>query len=147
MQTFLPYPNFALTAKCLDYKRLGKQRSETIQILNSLLYSSSGWRHHPVMDMWRGYEALLCQYGLVITKEWIDRGYIDNCYPVIMDIYNNIPLYKRINILIPRWLGNYEFHLAHRSNLLRKNYLFYSKYQWNEPSNLPYIWPKGDIHV
>lgn len=36
MQTFLPYPNFVESAKCLDDKRLGKQRVECLQILNVL---------------------------------------------------------------------------------------------------------------
>ena len=30
MQTFLPYKDFGKTAKCLDYRRLGKQRVEII---------------------------------------------------------------------------------------------------------------------
>ena len=36
MQTFLPYPDFQLSAECLDYKRLGKQRLEAFQLLVAL---------------------------------------------------------------------------------------------------------------
>ena len=36
MQTFLPYPDFAKSAMCLDNKRLGKQRIECLQILKAL---------------------------------------------------------------------------------------------------------------
>jgi len=36
-----------------------------------------------------------------------------------------------------------EIHASHRSNLLRKNFEFYSKFGWKEPDNLPYIW--GDL--
>ncbi len=36
MQTFLPYADFQQSAKCLDNKRLGKQRVECLQILNTL---------------------------------------------------------------------------------------------------------------
>ena len=36
MQTFLPYPDFKKSASCLDYKRLGKQRVEGLQILNAI---------------------------------------------------------------------------------------------------------------
>ena len=36
MQTFLPYKSFEKSAKCLDYKRLGKQRIETWQIYSAL---------------------------------------------------------------------------------------------------------------
>lgn len=141
MQTFLPYPSFTATAKCLDYRRLGKQRVETIQILNALLYSSSGWRNHPVMNMWKGCEVLLCHYGLTITSEWISRGYNDNCFNILSHILNEQPSYKKTNIIVPRWFGNYDFHASHRSNLLKKDIIYYSQFGWNEPSDLPYIWP------
>ena len=36
MQTFLPYPDFAKSAACLDNRRLGKQRVECLQILKTL---------------------------------------------------------------------------------------------------------------
>jgi len=36
MQTFLPFPDFKKSASCLDYKRLGKQRVEGLQILNAI---------------------------------------------------------------------------------------------------------------
>lgn len=37
MQTFLPYPNFIGSAKVLDVRRLGKQRVENLQIMQTLL--------------------------------------------------------------------------------------------------------------
>ena len=36
MQTFLPYPEFARTAGCLDMRRLGQQRVEALQVLRGL---------------------------------------------------------------------------------------------------------------
>lgn len=36
MQTFLPYADFTLSAQCLDDKRLGKQRVECLQTLQTL---------------------------------------------------------------------------------------------------------------
>ena len=36
MQTFLPFPDFKMSAQVLDYKRLGKQRVEALQILKTL---------------------------------------------------------------------------------------------------------------
>jgi len=57
MQTFMPYGSqYDQTAKCLDVKRLGKQRVETYQILKALLGESKGWRNHPATRMWEGYE-------------------------------------------------------------------------------------------
>lgn len=37
MQTFLPYASYTKSAKALDNKRLGKQRVETLQVLQVLL--------------------------------------------------------------------------------------------------------------
>jgi hypothetical protein len=46
LQTFLPYADFVKTAKCLDYRRLGKQRVEAFQILNILegKTTKAGWK-------------------------------------------------------------------------------------------------------
>ena len=43
MQTFLPYADFAESARALDQKRLGKQRVEVIQIVRALTRETYGW--------------------------------------------------------------------------------------------------------
>jgi len=132
MQTFLPYPSFEKSAKALDYKRLGKQRLEAKQILNALMpNSTSRWRNHPAVKMWKGYEKALKLYYNEMVKEWIRRGY-----------KNSMSLYEVSDVILPHWLGNSEFHSSHRSNLLRKNYDFYCQYGWIENLSKPYIWPK-----
>lgn len=72
MNTFLPYPSFRHSAACLDDKRLGKQRVETIQILRAHLDDGYGWQNHPAVRMWRGYSFQLAEYGIVICRELID---------------------------------------------------------------------------
>ena len=74
MQTFLPYSDFVNISKVLDYKRLGKQRVEARQILNTIL-NGGGWSNHPAIKMWRGYENALILYSNIMIKEWILRGY------------------------------------------------------------------------
>lgn len=135
MQTFLPYADFVQTAKVLDNKRLGKQRVEAYQILNTLMGNSKGWVNHPAVKMWKGYESVLCLYGIAICNEWINRGFKDTLLERFIRTQKNY-----INIW-PSWLGNENFHASHRSNLLRKDYVFYSKYGWVEDSTLPYVWP------
>lgn len=139
MQTFLPYPDFALSAKVLDLRRLGKQRVECLQITNTLLGISDGWANHPVMTMWRGYESSLLRYGYAICKEWVGRGHSDNV------LYQLEILEKQIKIPNPSeppWFGDVEFHLSHQSNLLRKAEWWYAQYfAPTTPRNLPYIWP------
>jgi hypothetical protein len=145
MQTFLPYSNFQKSAQCLDYKRLGKQRVEAWQIYLVLTKEKYGWKNHPIVKMWKGYEQALLYYGKCICIEWIKRGYKDTllikfekelekeyCEEDIEDYMYNKPF----------WLGNQKFHSAMRSNLLRKNKEWYSQFGWKEPDNLPYIWFK-----
>ena len=134
MQTFLPYSDFEQTAKCLDYRRLGKQRVEADQILNIVLGNnkSNGWVNHPAVKMWRGFSSALIEYRNIIIQEWISRGY-----------NNNMKILSVEKIVYPKWLGNNSFHSSHKSNLLRKDYSYYSKYGWNETTNLPYIWPEN----
>ena len=77
MQTFLPYPSFAESARVLDRARLGKQRVETYQILRANAGLTRGWVHHPAAVMWRGHSAALAEYGAAMCREWIERGYND----------------------------------------------------------------------
>ena len=134
MQTFLPYSSFEESAKCLDYKRLGKQRVEASQILTALLFTKLGekygWQNHPAVKMWTGFENALNYYRNCMIKEWISRG------------YNNTMKLGWVDkeIIYPSFIGNYAFHEAHRSNLLRKDPVFYGKYNWGVPDDLPYIW-------
>jgi hypothetical protein len=79
MQTFLPYPDFAQSARVLDARRLGKQRVETIQVLRALTVPGYGWRRHPAAAMWAGYEAALVRYGLDICGVWRAAGKADTC--------------------------------------------------------------------
>jgi hypothetical protein len=133
MQTFLPHPNIKKSLESLDSRRLGKQRVEAHQILNILLNrtKTKGWRNHPAVIMWRGYENALKIYFNEAVKIWISRGYKNNIKLEII----------RGKIIFPKWFGNKDFHASHRSNLLRKNKKHYSKFNWSEPENLPYLWP------
>ncbi len=134
MQTFLPYPDFARTAACLDSRRLGKQRVEAFQILNVLADPSRrGWQHHPAVEMWRGYEDALRLYMNAMIIEWTQRGYRNT-----MGIVEVAGAPET-----PPWLGDPAFHAAHRANLLRKDAEFYSRYGWTESPDLPYIWPRA----
>jgi len=130
MQTFLPYPDFAKSAQCLDMRRLCKQRVEAMQILNTLARGSR-WSNHPAVLMWRGYENALRLYMNKCIQEWIRRG------------YNNTMQFAEVVDLaeMPPWFGSEKFHASHRSNLIRKDLEWYSQFGWEEPSNLPYVWP------
>jgi hypothetical protein len=139
MQTFLPIASFKESAKVLDWRRLGKQRVEARQILSLLLdyNSKKPWANHPAVLMWKGYTEALTLYSDVIIFEWVSRGYRNNMPILLADKVGED------QVEFPKWFGEDSFHASHRSNLLRKNFEFYSKYNWAEDSTLPYIWPSG----
>lgn len=134
MQTFLPYADFHHSASILDNRRLGKQRVETLQILNALTNPTYGWQSHPATRMWRGYVPALVHYGLAICDEWIRRGFNDTCTDKILA---HLP---DTDVIFPDWLGSIPFHTSHQSNLLRKDPTHYSQY-FTVPDDLPYVWP------
>lgn len=138
MQTFLPYSSFKKTAKCLDNKRLGKQRVEAMQILKVLTGETEAWKNHPAVKMWKGYESALAYYALWIVQEWKNRGYKDTCEEKII----NIALRFGINDdVLPPFIGDEKFHKSHKSNLLRKNPEHYGQFNWKVSTDLPYVWP------
>ena len=138
MQTFLPYQDFQLSAKVLDWRRLGKQRVEAKQLMMALTGAKSGWVNHPATKMWRGHEKALAQYWLTMCQEWKGRGYVDNLGVEAQAALNSM-ISK--DVVYPWWLGYESFHAAHRSNLLRKDPVFYGRYGWHESNDLEYLWP------
>lgn len=165
VQTFLPYPDFAESAKCLDNSRLGKQRIECRQILETLIaidqkvpddagfVAIRGWRNHPAVLMWRGYNTALAFYTHSVEDEWTRRGYRTR-YIGYDTNKNNITLsptdQERIiqsfslrldQIKLPWWFGMIDFHSSHRAALLFKNYDHYKQFNWVERPTLDYWWP------
>ncbi len=142
MQTFLPYPSFSLSAKCLDYRRLGKQRVETKQIWQTLTGQSpgKGWINHPAVLMWKGREDALIWYGEIICEEWIARGYKDSLLPWFQNIKRE-RVKVHPSIPMPNWLGDEKFHSSHRQTLLSKNLEWYSQFGWTETPKYEYCWP------
>lgn len=147
MNTFLPFPDFAASAQVLDRQRLGKQRPEVLQLLAATTgwrvvdgvlerVERPGWGNHPAALMWRGFGASLARYGLAVCAEWVSRGYRDTCADKIRLIAGVLPKTGD-----PEWLGDEDFHLAHRSNLVRKDRDHYGALWPDVPADLPYVWP------
>lgn len=147
MQTFLPYTDLAASAASLDMKRLGKQRVENLQILKSLTQGGGlhgGWSKHPASRMWRGYELALLRYQEAICYEWVTvRNYKDTCWEKSKAFFSDEDLerYEKGDYVFPEWFGMEEFHLAHKSNLIRKEPTHYFFQFPDVPDDIPYIWP------
>jgi len=117
VNTFLPFPDFRLSAKVLDYKRLGRQRVEAMIMINILTNATNkmGWKDHPAVLAWKDNVEALKLYHNIIINEWVSRGY-----------NNNMKLYEvnEKNVKMPWWFGTYAYHISHQSNLMRKDPVF-----------------------
>jgi hypothetical protein len=149
MQTFVPYNNFQHNALALDARRLGKQRLEGRQILETLLLGNSAWQNHPAVLMWKGYEVWLAGYTAAMCGVWLALGYDD--YQL-----------GRISILMsshfdsdtepepPPWWGDRRVHFSHRAALYRKDPEHYALFEpfaehdWTCCEGCNYFWPTHD---
>lgn len=127
---------------CLDYRRLGKQRVEARQI-QTALQQGGGWANHPATKMWEGHILALMLYSDCMVREWVRRGY-KNTMPMMLTDAPDSPytLHPTVGeIVMPPWLGDEEFHAAHRSKLLEKDPKWYGQFGWTEEPGRDYIWP------
>lgn len=158
MQTFLPHTNSLTAARALDNKRLNKQILECYQILNVLSGRSKGggWKNHPAVLMWKGYEMGLWEYVRGMVNIASLRGIkTENNVKNLNDLYeqchedwgNEPPAFWRDTNKVMRIIT------THRANLFKKDPMYYAKYQYavNSPHNIPccpdrkepckYYWP------
>lgn len=152
MQTFLPCPDFKESALLLDRRRLGKQRVEALQVLRGLTVPGYGWRRHPAVRMWAGYEEALVRYGLDACEVWRGQGHEDSCAAKLvadLDAFRPpAPVRDQPQLAaageLPPWLGDDAFHRSHRSALVRKDPATYAPLFPDVPDDLPYVWPTSD---
>lgn len=140
MQTFLPFASFDASARVLDRPRLGKQRVEVIQLIKALTLPDYSWKHHPATLMWAGFEEALVLYGEAMSREWLRRGYVDNCFLRYRDLAG-LPGAPKQDAALPLFIGDEAFHQAHQSSLLRKDLEFYRLSFPDTPTDLEPIWP------
>lgn len=155
MQTFLPYPSFADSAKTLDQKRLGKQRVEAYQLLLQIcglkMVDYPEWAprlglwRHPAGAMWVGHEIQLLEYIRAVCDEWTGRGYRDTVRDKA-GLVLAIAQEPSWSDELPSWVGDPDFHRSHRSNLLSKDMDYYrDQFPEDVPAEgedfLEYIWP------
>lgn len=131
MNTFLPLPDLQLSVETLDARRLGKQRVEGKQILTILLnerrgiVTEQGWANHPATRQWEGYEYALFKYIRYCCRRWRSLGYVDNIEAQLQPVVESADLEDSG---LPDFIGNRDFHRAHRSKLMfkgRKDVLAY----------------------
>lgn len=149
MQTFLPDPDFEATARLLDDRRLGKQRVEALQVLRALTRDPYGWKNHPAVLMWAGYEEALVAYALAMCAEWRNRGHADTVAATIVEdlraacavVEVRTQAELRSARALPPWLEDEALHHSHRSALVRKDPAHYRPLFPEVADDLPYVWP------
>lgn len=104
------------TMELLDAKRLGKQRVEAYQIINALGNSSTGWKNHPITQMWKDNIEGLKFYFNCSVDEWVKRGYKNT-----MNKFDNVS-----EDSLPWWFFNEQLQKTHKASLLRKDPVFYT---------------------
>lgn len=147
MQTFVPYSDLKLCAKSLDDRRLGKQRSECLIILATIEKKRHappeariGWKNHPAVLMWEGYEDFLIHYATRICVEWRKRGYKDTTLEKFLSLRKWV-----VKPNPPSWWGDVRVHVSHRSKLIQKNPDHYRDQFPRTPEGLEYFWPSKEI--
>lgn len=120
------------SVSCLDNKRLGNQIYR-----EALTLIRGGWPNHPCSKLWINHKYALSKYCLFGLEELKNRG---RYYPHWFEVFNNY-LKEFPDNGLPSIIGNEQFHLSHKSNLIRKNPLYYRPIFGNDiPDNLPYVW-------
>jgi Pyrimidine dimer DNA glycosylase len=102
-------------------------------------YTPKGWRTHPVVLMWRGFEPVLDDYQRAVCAEWVRRGFRDTCSAKTTGLLLESGVARSPGV--PPWLGHPQLHLSHQSNLIRKDPMVYAERFPGVPDDLPYVWP------
>lgn len=146
MQVFMPFRDLKQSVSCLDPSRLGNQIwREAKTLLNG------GWVNHPAAKMWANYKPALAVYCLHGIEELVNRNAIN--LGKASDLRTEFLTYTSEEVSTngvsfikcpwPPFMGNEEYHLSHRLNLLYKNPIWYSKYFTETPpqEKPEYVWP------
>lgn len=140
MQSFVTDSCLLTCVKNLDNKRLGKQRLEGLQMLNSIYSGSTrGLFHNHCTKMWKNHPLALQAYINFCIQEWIFRGF-----------KNTMKIFPEYSEQMPDWFYWKSLQRSHRANLLRKNLAFYKDKFIKTPQDYEilrpylycgYLWP------
>ena len=95
------------------------------------IYITTGFKSHPAVRAWLGYEESLKEYITAHIEEWERRGY-----------NNTMRKYPVTNSIKPLWaVDNSEFVLSCKSKLLEKDPRWYSQFSDFRSTHSDYVWP------
>lgn len=137
MQIFLPYPDFKQSVECLNNIHLNSQKWNC-QVMAKTFTRNDRWASHPTFLAWKPYYESFKYYHDLVVDEWLKRG-----FRTIAVKYETPKPDKRF---LPWFIGEEMFHQSHRSNLLRKDPTYASRFGWRDPDDLPYLWPNNNTY-
>ena len=119
----IPFADFNKCAKCFDSRTLTRQCIAILRLLRhyykNRFYDYHRSRHNLSQEeinsdasLWRNYQQILVEYGMVLAQERLNRGFNDAFLLHIAAFKTDIPSYR------PKWLGWELLHQSHRSALL-----------------------------
>jgi hypothetical protein len=107
-----------LSARVLETKRIA-ETNETIRELLSQI-ARPGKNPGMIYTMWKNYPDALCDYGNILAKELIIRGFrMSKPFPYQV---NKVPY------CLPGFFGRESYHSANRKFLLTTNPNYYTKF-------------------
>lgn len=147
MNTFVTHYDHRVTFARMDSRRLGKQRVECLQIIRYAIGADPdfAWASHPAVRMWARHTHELLRYAIEASTEWISRGYADNLRQRFHQILHWYSVQATTDRRGPEWLADPRQHVAHCSNLVRKDPKYYARFWPQIPADFPYIWWRYDI--
>lgn len=158
INTWLPLPSYKDSIATLTDDHLGLQRIHVLEIMETfhevevtqlpVTYETHDLvsAEHPILDMWRGYELQLVEYGLVCCEEWTARkGRRDPVYEKLSR-HMGWATTEDASFAKPNWFGEVEFHLSHQAALIRADKQHYSKH-FMDDGDRHMIWPESDRHA
>lgn len=157
IQTWLPLPNFEASVACLTNEHLDAQRVHVLEILEFFhspefsqlpkLYKGHALDStSPIIQMWRGYDLQLIEYGFVCTDEWSNRHGKDDPYYAKFAVHAEWAVTEDAVMTKPNWFGNVDFHLSHQAELLREDKNHYGEHFLYD-GDREMVWPKSDYRA
>lgn len=147
MQTFIPYgSDFQTAARTLDFGRLVAQCKEAAQILSTLKRGpfAKGYKNHPIVRMWKGFEPALASYGWIMCTEFTNRtGNPHQNFFDFNEIVQPEPFWTH-GMICPRWLNHPSVIASHRAALVLKAPHYYKPFFPLVEPKLDYLWYDPD---
>lgn len=147
MRTWLPYPNFAVSAHVLSARHLGQQLGDCTSMIFVMSgeLPGGGMRFDQQIAAWTGYESSLLLWTDAVVREMHRRGYYEEV-PSPLDDPDHWSVPKEWldaqEDERPPWLGQEGHHARCRATLLAEDREWYAQMAWQEPARRDLLTPR-----